>query len=232
MALGQQLAAQAPGPQPAGRHRLRGAGDPDGDDREVVRRGQDGRPAADPARAAAARPRPLRVQEQAPALVEQRVEVAAVLGQPAAALALDRHRVEDERDRRRDEAVAVEVVGRRRHRRALAQLARERREDDRRVHVAGVVGDEDDRRGDGAELLPAGGAARGVVVHQRVEHEPHEVLAHEARRRRARPREVELGRGRAQLSPLLGSILGRVGDAALPGALTAERQHRPRYPRA
>ena len=122
---GEQPAAQALGPDPAGRHRVGGAGDLDRDDRQVVRGGQDRGAATDPSGHASARAGSLGKQQQVPAIVEQRVKMARALRRAAAGAfaAFDRHGVEDQRDKRRGQLVPVEVIGRRGDRRALAQLA-------------------------------------------------------------------------------------------------------------
>src|SRR3712207_8404608 len=59
---------------------------------------------------------------------------------------LFRSRVEEERHRGRDQAVAVEVVGGRSDRGPLAPLARQGAQDHGRVQVAAVVGDQDQDR--------------------------------------------------------------------------------------
>src|ERR1700760_2415724 len=88
VAPGDDCPAQPPGPQPAGGHCLGGPGDADRNDRQVVRGGEHGGSAAHPPGDAVARARSLREQQEVPPLVKQGVEVAAVLGQAAAALAL------------------------------------------------------------------------------------------------------------------------------------------------
>src|SRR3954452_8226237 len=121
-----------------------------------------------PARAVA-RAGALRVEEEVPALADEAVQVVRGALLHAAALAGDRHGAEEQGHGRRDPALAIEVVGRRGHGGALAPRARKRAQDRRRVHVARVVGDEDDRRARGAEYLAALDPAADVPGHHRPE---------------------------------------------------------------
>jgi hypothetical protein len=205
-------------PPPSGWHCLPGAGHADRDYLEAVRGGQHRRTTTNPPRHPAARACPLGVQQQVPALVEQLVQVAAVLRRTSP-LAVDRRRVEDQRHEPRGGPVAVEVVSRRGDHGALAQPPGERREDHRGVQMAGVIGDQNHRTLERGELVPARRAAARIEVHHRVQDEAHEVLAGQAGGSRARPRDVELGGSGAQLAASLRRCASDLGDAALPGAL-------------
>ena len=219
-----RLVEAALGPVLAGRHRLVRAGHVDRHDREAVLGGQGGRAGAQLADPAVARARALGVHQEVPALVDQAVDVVGRAVSEAAAAALDRHGVEHERDERRRRALLVEVVGRRRDRRALAPLARQRAQDHRRVEVAGVVGDEDDRR---LELLEALGAVRAhahVVVDHRAQHAAQDRLAHVARDAAARPRHVQARHALACRGALAGDAAAEVTAA---GRRRARRPFRP-----
>jgi hypothetical protein len=94
-----QPSAQAFGPELAGGHRLGGAVDPDRHDRQIVLGGEHGGAATDAPESVPVFARALRVEQQAPSVVEQLVQMAAGLGQAAnAALAIERHGVEEQGD--------------------------------------------------------------------------------------------------------------------------------------
>ncbi len=109
----------------------------------------------------------------------------------AAAQARDRHGGEQERDRRGDPLLAVEVVGRGGHRGVLAPAAGQRAQDRRRVHVARVVGHEDHRRATADEHLEALDPAMRVPGRDGSEEALQDRLARHANGSAARPGHVE-----------------------------------------
>ncbi len=146
VAAGEEAAGIALRPVLAGRHRVVGAADVDRDDVDAVLRGDHRGAGADLADLAVARAGALGEHQQVPALVDQPVDVVGrAVAEPAAAAA-ERDGVEQQRDAVGLPALLVEVVGRGGDRGAVAPLARHRAQDRRRVEVARVVGDEDDRR--------------------------------------------------------------------------------------
>ena len=202
--------------------------DVDRDDRDAVLGGEDGGAGAHAVQAAVARARALRVQQQVPALAQDRVEVLGRAALQAAALALDRHRVEDQRDDRRDQLVLVEVVGGRTHRGALAPLARQRAHDDRRVDVAG------DRHEQHQRLQAVRRPRRLTVGAQSpVDDQPRMKLMkpwHSAAQAHARPRTSRFATARLMSRPALTSsrtapwaILSRALTAALACGVTGAR---------
>src|SRR5918995_2261395 len=224
VAPGEEPARPAPGPVLAGRHRGVRAVDVDRHDVEVVAGGDHRRPGADLADLAVAGARALREHEQVPALADQLLDVVERL-QPAA-VAAERHRVEHQRDAVGLPAPLVEVVGGRGHRGAVAPLARDRAQDRRRVEMARVVRDEDDRAVHPlVEDLAADRATAQVEVRHRPEDAAEEHLAGDPRvaaagpgdvHLRVLPREVlaagaQLGAPRAQLAAELGHALLELG---------------------
>ena len=150
MALAPGLEAR---PVAAHGHHIVRAGDVDRHEREAVLRGEDGRARAQLADAPVARARALGEHHEAPALLEQPLDVRGRVVVQAAAVARHRHGAEEQRHRPPQPPLDVEVVGRRRDRGAPAPAARQRAQDRRRVHVARVVGDEHDRRVEAVEML-------------------------------------------------------------------------------
>src|SRR3954464_9666914 len=207
--------AEALGPAHARRHRLARAVDEDRQDGHVVGGGEDRGARVQLAARAVARAGALRVEEEVPALADEAVQVVRGALLHAAALAGDRHGAEEQGHGRRDPALAIEVVGRRGHGGALAPRARKRAQDRRRVHVARVVGDEDDRRARGAEYLAALDPAADVPGHHRPEKAREDRLPCEARGRAPRPRHVE--RRALDLTPALARRRSRPRDALLGG---------------
>ena len=140
----------------------------------------------------------------------------------AAAVAADRHGVEEERDAVGLPALLVEVVGRRGDRRALAPLARERAQDHRRVEVAGVVDDEDDRLARLLQQVLAHRARARVEVDHRPEDEVEDHQAGGLRVPAAGPRHVHLLVGLGDLGAQTGAAVAQLRDARLhlarPGA--------------
>ncbi len=156
-------AVPAARPVLAGRHRVVGALDVDRDDVDAVLRGDHRGARADLADRAVARAGALGEHHEVPALADDPVDVVGGAVAEAAAVAAERHGVEEQRDAAGLPAALVEVVGRRRDRRAVAPLARDRAQDRRRVEMARVVGDEDDGRrrcGRTRRGRPCGGARR------------------------------------------------------------------------
>ena len=134
-------------PVAADRHDVVRARDVDRHQRQVVLGGEHRRAGAQLADAAVARARALGEHHEAPARLEQLVDVAGAVVVEAAAVARHRHGAEEQRHGPAEPALGVEVVGRGGHRRAGAGSGRgSARRIDRRVHVARVVGDEQDRR--------------------------------------------------------------------------------------
>ncbi len=175
--------------------------------------GEGGGAGAQLADAPVARARALGVHEQVPALMDEAVDVVGRPVAEAAAAALDRHGVEHERDERRRRALLVEVVGRRRDRRALAPLARQRAQDHRRVEVAGVVGDEDHRRLEPLEALGAVRPHAHVVADHRAQHAAEDRLAHVPRGPAARPRHVQARHALPGRGALVGDAAAEVATA-------------------
>jgi hypothetical protein len=104
-----------------------------------------------------------------------------------AAVTAERDGVEQERDAVGRPALLVEVVGGGGDRGAVTPLARERAEDRRRVEVARVVGDEDDRRRQVVEDVALDDRPARVEVDERPQDEAQDPLAGGTRVAAARP---------------------------------------------
>ena len=117
-----QPARPALGPVAARRHRVVGAADVDRHDVDAVVGGDHGGAGAHLADLPVARARPLGEHQQIPAAVDEAVDVVGGAVVEPAAVAAERHRVEEQRDAVGLPAAVVEVVGRRGHGGAAAPL--------------------------------------------------------------------------------------------------------------
>ena len=213
-----QPARSALGPVAARRHRVVGAADVDRHHVDAVVRGDHGGAGAHLADLPVARARPLGEHEQIPAVVDEAVDVVGGAIVEPAAVAAERHGVEEQRDAVGLPAAVVEVVGRRGHGGAAAPLEGDRAQDRRGVEVARVVGHEDDRRCEAVEDLAPDGAAAEIPVRHRPEAVAQQRLARRPGVAAARPGDVELGVVPGHLRRRAGPARCRGG-----GALSAPR---------
>ncbi len=207
-----QPARPALGPVAARRHRVVGAADVDRHHVDAVVGGDHGGAGAHLADLPVARARPLGEHEQIPAVVDEAVDVVGGAVVEPAAVAAERHRVEEQRDAVGLPAAVVEVVGRRGHGGAAAPLEGDRAQDRRGVEVARVVGHEDDRRREPVEDLAPGGAAAEIPVRHRPEAVAQQRLASRPGVAAARPGDVELGVVPGHLRAALGQLGAAVAE--------------------
>src|SRR3954454_9362939 len=213
------------GPVLAGRHRVVGAADVDRDDGDPVLGGEHGGARADLADRAVARARALGVHQQVPAVLDQAVDVIGRAVAEPAAVAAERHGVEQQGDAVGLPARLVEVVGGGGDGGAAAPVDRDRAQDRRRVEVARVIGHED-HRPVLVELLAVEDLATvdlevRVVLHQRPQAEAEEHLAKAAGHPAASPRDIHL----RVLARELGALAAELG--ALGAQLAAELVREP-----